>query len=191
MMAICARSSLSMFTPSGMNSGNITLAMNSRLISGTPRISSTYSTQSILHRRQLGRAAAEGDQDRQREGEGQAEGRQDQRDRQPAPASPAARSGRPSTPPHISTPITASVTDPDQRQLLAPEAAHGGDDIEPDEQHDADRRPPLLLVRIAAEQDQPVLVGDRPPSRRRRRAPPGRRRCRLAAGVVRHATRRR
>jgi hypothetical protein len=41
MMAICARSSLSMFMPSGRNSGNITLAMNSREISGTPRISST------------------------------------------------------------------------------------------------------------------------------------------------------
>ncbi len=31
-----------------MNSGNITLAMNSSAISGTPRISSTYSTQSIF-----------------------------------------------------------------------------------------------------------------------------------------------
>ena len=30
-----------------MNSGNITLAMNSSAISGTPRISSTYSTHSI------------------------------------------------------------------------------------------------------------------------------------------------
>ena len=48
MMATCARSSLSTLTPSGRNSGNITLAMNSRVISGTPRISSTYSTHSAL-----------------------------------------------------------------------------------------------------------------------------------------------
>ena len=39
--AIWARSSLSMLTPSGMNNGNMTLAMNNRLISGTPRMSST------------------------------------------------------------------------------------------------------------------------------------------------------
>ncbi len=48
MKAICARSSLSMFTPAGMNRGNMTLAMNSTEISGTPRISSTYRTHSIF-----------------------------------------------------------------------------------------------------------------------------------------------
>ena len=48
MNATCARSSLSTLTPAGMNSGNITLAMNSTETSGTPRISSTYSTHSIF-----------------------------------------------------------------------------------------------------------------------------------------------
>lgn len=48
MMAICARSSLSMEKPSGRNSGSITDDMNSRLISGTPRISSMYTTHSAL-----------------------------------------------------------------------------------------------------------------------------------------------
>ena len=40
MIATWARSSLLKFTPSGRNSGNITDAMNSTVISGTPRISS-------------------------------------------------------------------------------------------------------------------------------------------------------
>ena len=37
MIATCARSSLSMVTPSGMNSGSMTVAMKRMLISGTPR----------------------------------------------------------------------------------------------------------------------------------------------------------
>ncbi|CAB3732533.1 hypothetical protein LMG3458_04967 [Achromobacter deleyi] len=48
MIAICARNSLSMEKPSGRNSGNITDDMNSRLISGTPRMSSMYTTHSAL-----------------------------------------------------------------------------------------------------------------------------------------------
>ena len=39
-IAICARSSLSIVTPEGRKSGSITEAMNSSEISGTPRISS-------------------------------------------------------------------------------------------------------------------------------------------------------
>ena len=40
MIAICARTSLSMVTPEGRKSGSITEAMKSSEISGTPRISS-------------------------------------------------------------------------------------------------------------------------------------------------------
>ncbi len=46
-MPTSARMSLSKFTPSGRNSGNMTEAMNSTVISGTPRISSIKPTQSI------------------------------------------------------------------------------------------------------------------------------------------------
>ncbi|MCY1298037.1 hypothetical protein D9M70_475010 [compost metagenome] len=37
MIATCARMSLSMVMPSGMNSGSMTVAMNRMLINGTPR----------------------------------------------------------------------------------------------------------------------------------------------------------
>ena len=85
MKAICARSSLLTFTPSGMNSGNMTLAMNRTAISGTPRISSTYSTHSSftagspVDRRPSATSTASGNAKRQ------AERRQDQSQRQAAP----------------------------------------------------------------------------------------------------------
>ena len=44
-MPISARISLSKLTPGGRNSGSITLAMNSTVMSGTPRQSSTKAMQ--------------------------------------------------------------------------------------------------------------------------------------------------
>ena len=46
-MPTSTRTSTSMLVPCGMNSGNMNEAMNSTEISGTPRISSTYSTQMV------------------------------------------------------------------------------------------------------------------------------------------------
>ena len=40
MIATCARSNLSICQPTGRNSASITLAMNSTVISGTPRTTS-------------------------------------------------------------------------------------------------------------------------------------------------------
>ena len=46
-MPISTRTSTSMVLPCGMNSGSMKEAMNSTEMSGTPRISSTYSTQMV------------------------------------------------------------------------------------------------------------------------------------------------
>ncbi len=91
-----------------MNSGNITLAMNSTATSGTPRISSTYSTHSILtagrfvERRPSATSTDSGNaQARPRVARIRVIGR--------PPHWSSDTRGMPSTPPHISTPTAASV----------------------------------------------------------------------------------
>ena len=108
MMATWARSSLSGLKPSGMNSGNMTLAMNSTVISGTPRISSTYSTHSIftagswVERRPSATSTASGKaKARPKVDRISVIGR--------PPQLSCGTNSRPSTPPHISTPMAVSA----------------------------------------------------------------------------------
>ena len=111
---------------------------------------------------QFGGTAAEGDEDGQREGEGGAEGGQDQGDRQAAPVVLGYQRQAEDAAPHQDA-DGGQRHDPDQGQFLAPEAAHAGDDVEADEQQDDDGGAPLLVVGVAAEQDQPIfVVQDRP-----------------------------
>ena len=77
-----ARSSLSKLTPGGRNSGSMTLAMNSTVISGTPRHELDEGDAEAADDRQL-RAPAEREQDAERQRRGDADDGDDQRHMSP------------------------------------------------------------------------------------------------------------
>ena len=164
MMAICARSSLSMFTPCRQEQREHHAGHEQQADQRHAADQLDVEHAEHLDRRQLAGAPAERHQDRQREGEGQAEGRQDQRDRQAAPALLRHVGQAEHAAPHQHA---------DQRQRRrsrsapAPCARSGASPRRhraPMNSSDAERRAPLLLVRVAAEQDQAVLVGDHRPA---------------------------
>ena len=133
-----------------------------------------------FHGRQFGGATAKRDQDGEREGEGGAEGGQDQGDRQAAPVVLGDQRQAEDAAPHQDA-DDGQRGDPDQRQFLAPEAAHGGDDVEADEQQHDDRRAPLLRRRGSGRTGSGGICRSAPPSRRRclwRSGRPWCRRCR-------------
>ncbi|GCC47512.1 hypothetical protein chiPu_0031615, partial [Chiloscyllium punctatum] len=113
-------------------------------------------------RRQF-RAAAERDQDAEREAEREAEGREDQRHRQPAPTILGNEGEAEEAAPHQAADHDQG-RGPQQEQLLAPEAAAARDHEQRDEDQHRKRRPPLLVERIGAEQDEAILLGDDGPA---------------------------
>ena len=162
MMATWARSTSSILTPVGRKSGSMKEAMNSRLISGTPRMSSMYKRgqdadlTGMRERRprarkiDIGKAyrqADDGENERQRKAAPQVVGHE----RQPRNATP-----------HQQQPDRQSHQ-PRLGQAQAPgiAIATGGDHAH--EQHKAEQGAPLLPVRVTPEQDEAVLfVNHRP-----------------------------
>ena len=70
----------------------------------------------------------------------------------------------PKTPPHIRTPISDQRAGPHQYQLLAPQAAPARHKEQRDERQRRQRRPPLLVERIGAEQDEAIFFRDHGPA---------------------------
>ncbi len=116
-----------------------------------------------MDRREFG-APSECDQDAEREAEREPEGGEDQRHRQSAPALLRHEAQSKCAAPHQEADQRERPR-PDQHELPAPEGTQAGHVEQRDEDQRGERRPPLLLERIGAEQDESVLLGDHRPAR--------------------------